>query len=327
MDTEKPPRSPHSSLSHSGSRPSSSGSRKTPRTSSSDSPSNSATNEHGRRVLDRRLRSVLSHRLGLPLLSAFHGNDPSVLPYLSKKSDYFPHGTKGNDHEEVLQTAVNNWSEDGVKKEPQLTKIVSRIINNTDFSFNALEEVDLVEPKKPKGRIDILFTAAETKKDNIESTPLMVVEVGLKGLDWWKKFDQGVKYLERMRTGTQPVTCVRFQKPLLLAIMTIDDEREMQSGYFVVKLGVFLCVRKNADYEKDEFRMSLLWHSKTSSLKDGSAMFGQLLRGASDFSSWREEPDESSGYEYFSSNCCKVDDKVSGCVYYSFQFHAHFLAG
>eukprot|EP00977_Amphora_coffeiformis_P019744 scaffold7419_cov110-Amphora_coffeaeformis.AAC.3 len=61
---------------------SSSGSRKSRRSNSSDSPSASATNEHGRDELNRRLRSVLSHRLGIPLLYAFHEKDSDTLSHL-----------------------------------------------------------------------------------------------------------------------------------------------------------------------------------------------------------------------------------------------------
>jgi hypothetical protein len=45
----------------------SSSSKKTQRTSRSDTPSGSACNSRGRDVLNYRLRSVLSHPLGLPL--------------------------------------------------------------------------------------------------------------------------------------------------------------------------------------------------------------------------------------------------------------------
>ena len=180
-------------------------------------------------------------------------------------------------------------------------------------SFNALEELKVEEANKPDGRIDIVCTAADTKKDKRESTPWMVLEFGLKGIDWWKKLDQGIKYVERMRIQAQPTKCVRCEEPLLLAIITVDEDRREESGDFVVKLGVFLCSRKNVHDETYEFRMSLLWHSKMTTLQDGSAMLGRLLRVTSDFRRWRNDPRERPArYEYFSSNCCKVDEVVSG---------------
>lgn len=247
--------------------------------------------------------------------------DPSTdtLPYIGKSppstpgSTYFLRGTNMKfDH--LLQNAVKKWWKKPNRTERDLTKALAEdITNNTDIPFSALGEVKLLETNKQRGHVDILFTTAKELDKNAQSTPLMVIEVGLKGLDWWKKFDQGVKYLDRMRRGTQPVKCARFQKPLLLAVMTIDNERAKKSQSFVVRLGVFLCFRKNPDDDKDNFRMSLLWHSKTISLEDGSAMFGRLLWVLSVFSSWRDEEDELD-YEYFSSNSCRVGDKVSGRV-------------
>lgn len=289
---------------------STSGSRKSSRTSASDSPSGSATNDHGRYVLDARLRSVLSHRLGLPLLFALHGNDPSKLSHLARTSQ-FSAEQRRELFDGILKDAVTEWKKGLNQKEPQLTKILSEIISKeSSASFNALHELKVEQAKKPDGRIDIVLTTAG-KDDERESTPLTVIEVGLNGIDWWKKLDQGVKYVERMRIQTQPTKPVRFQKPLLLAVVTIDDEPDRESGEFVVRLGVFLCSRKNELEETDEFRMSLLWHSQTTSLKDGSAMFGRLLRVTADFRLWRDEnPDDS--YEYFSSNCCRVGQHVSG---------------
>ena len=286
-----------------------SGSIKSSRTSASDSPSTSATNDHGRYVLDARLRSVLSDRLGLPLLFALHGNDPGTLSHLARRSQ-FAAEQRPELFDGILKEAIAEWKKSLKQKEPQLTKILSEIISKESASFNALNELKVKEATKPDGRIDIVLTAA-AKNDERESTPLTVIEVGLNGIDWWKKLDQGVKYVERMRIQTQPTKAVRFQEPLLLAVVTIDDELDTESGEFVTRLGVFLCSRKNELEETDEFRMSLLWHSQTTSLMDGSAMFGRLLRVTADFSLWRNENRKDS-YEYFSSNCCRVGQHVSG---------------
>jgi hypothetical protein len=259
-------------------------------------------------VLDARLRSVLSHRLGLPLLFALHGNDPSKLAHLARTSQFAAEQCREL-FDGVLKEAVTEWKKGLNQKEPQLTKILSHKISKESASFNALHELKVEEENKPDGRIDIVLTTAG-KDDEREPTPLTVIEVGLNGIDWWKKLDQGVKYVERMRIQTQPTKPVRFQNPLLLAIVTIDDEPERESGEFVVRIGVFLCSRKNKLEETDEFRMSFLWHSQTTSLKDGSTMFGRLLRVTADFRLWRDEtPDDS--YEYFSSNCCRVGRHVS----------------
>ena len=107
--------------------------------------------------------------------------------------------------------------------------------------------------------------------------------------------------------------------------MTIDDELDTELGEFVIRLGVFLCSRKNELEEMDKFRMSLLWHSQTTSLMDGSTMFGSLLRVTTDFSLWRNEVPKDS-YEYFSSNCCKVGQHVSGdYILFLLPFLSHLL--
>ena len=59
---------------------------KSPKRNPRDSPSASATNAHGCEVVDTRLRSVLCHPFGLPLMCVFNGNDPSTLKCLKKGS-------------------------------------------------------------------------------------------------------------------------------------------------------------------------------------------------------------------------------------------------
>ena len=123
-----------------------------------------------------------------------------------------------------------------------------------------------------------------------------------------------MEYVEKLfTTGIQK----RDKPPLLLAIMTIDNER--QNHRFVVKLGVFLCLwkNKNKNRENNVVHISLLWHSKTCNIIDGSEAFGRLLRGVCDFSSWiakvdDEEQDESEyEYECFGRDCCRVGDMLS----------------
>ena len=79
--------------------------------------------------------------------------------------------------------------------------------------------------------------------------------------------------------------------------------------------------KKKEDNKKDNFSISLLWHSKTSQLADGSDAFGRLLPRVCDFSSWipkLEKEMKSLKYQYFSSNCCRVDDEVSRIFHWLF---------
>jgi hypothetical protein len=312
MTKEDPPRSPHSSRPHSSLSSTSSGKRsssgstrrKSARISASDSPRASATNDHGRDVLDDRLRSVLSHRLGLPLLRALHDEDPSTLPYLRKeRRELRPEEEKRLNG--VFEEAVDEWKKGSIKMEPQLTKIlVRKIMEQQHKSFNALNEVKVEAEGKPGGQIDIILSEAGSKKAPIESTPFTVIEFGLNGIEWLKKLDQGVKYVDRIRVKSQPLQCVRFDKPLLLAVVTHDESPPAQVNECEFRIGVFLCYRKDTNNEKDEYRMSLLWRTESNTLVDASKMFGRFLRVTADFKLWRDKPElQSDEYEYLSSSC------------------------
>jgi len=75
-------------------------------------------NEHGRHVLDERLRSVvLSHRLGLPLLCALHDEDPSMLKHLGKERRSLCSGEEGRLNG-VFKEAVGEWKETPLRVHP-----------------------------------------------------------------------------------------------------------------------------------------------------------------------------------------------------------------
>jgi hypothetical protein len=112
--------------------------------------------------------------------------------------------------------------------------------------------------------------------------------------------------------------------------MTVEDDSQSKPDdeEIAIKLGVFLCTRKNEDDDnedgenedekKENFHISLLWHSKTHKLEDGSRAFGRLPRRACDFSSWQarlEKGKKALKYKYFSSNGCRVGDDVS-CLFH-----------
>jgi len=276
--------------------------------------------------------------LGLPLVCAFHGRDPGGLKYLAQKSNFFPStGTSPEPYSNILTEAVTQSPPinpiTGKRDERGLTNCLPGCINKglghgSNFPIQAQSEAPVRDQQgKHVGRVDI----ALFKQVKEEPRPLMIIEVGLQGADWWKKFCQNVQYAQFMsrgsltstNTGTPnngkppqgPSKKLVGKSPLLLAVMTIDDKRQDQetssNQNFVVKLGVFLCFwNKNKENERDTLRISLLWQSKTGTLGDASKAFGSLLRGVCDFSSWIDKKDEND-YEYFSSNCCRVGKMVS----------------
>eukprot|EP00980_Cylindrotheca_fusiformis_P029380 scaffold23460_cov113-Cylindrotheca_fusiformis.AAC.2 len=259
------------------------------------------------RVLDERHRSVLSHRLGLPLLYALHDGDPAALQYLGRKRELLT-PRKERLLNGILSRAIVEWKTGRIQEEPKLTRILVEKIIEQLTSFNALNELKVEKVEKSDGHINIIFREVESKKDVIDSTPFTVIEFGLGGIDcWWKKLNECVNYVDRMHANSQQrlPPCARFDKPLLLAVVTYDHggSNENPNGKF--RIGVFLCDNEN----DDGYRMALLWHAESNTLQDASNMFGRLLRVTADFHSWRgnledEQPDD--GYECFSSNCCRI---------------------
>ena len=304
--------------------------RKSSKSSASDSPGNSADNVHGKSAVDKRLRSVLSHPLGLPLVYMLNGKDPGSLPFLARKSK-FHNENKNTDtnpstnFDDIFSIAVNKWIVDannlGKKRlEPKLTKLLSAMIqcvwNETGFYSDAEVDVDAAYGNDPiigpKPRIDILLTPRSDGKDGTEeSTPLAVIEVGRKDSDWWMKLDQNIKYLVRMGDH-QKDKRLRLGEPLLCVALTIEDEDETEE-LMAFKLGVFLCSPKDASGVRADFRLTLLWQFSTHDMEEASKAFGKLLRTTSDFNSWREASatDTPHSFEYFSSNCSRVGDMVS----------------
>ena len=315
-DSKRPPRSrsPHASA-----MAASDGSRMDRCRNQIDSPSASASNGNGRSELGNLLCSVLCHPLGLSLVSAFYGEDPRKLPHLRQESKYF--SSKGNDNDSynnVLKTAFDEWRKDS-KKESKLTILLRNLFNgNNESPFKAQAEYPVGDPSKPERRVDISLFPKSDAASTASKRPLMFLEVGLNGIDWWKKFDQALKYVKLKYAEETPKAS---KGPLLLAVMTIDDTNQSKSCHEVgVKLGVFLCTPKKKKKLEvyDPVRISLLWHSRTCKLADGSNAFGRMLRRVCDFTSWLAKLDDAqiqSDYEYFNSNCCRVGNKVS-C-----QFH------
>ena len=151
--------------------------------------------------------------------------------------------------------------------------------------------------------------------------------MGLDNSVWFGKLDQCLIYLKWMCLEKNAIKKCGFQKPLLLAIATMDRVGDGDTTDF--QLGVFLCSRKNSEsnvsddegseVSNDDFRMSLLWQARTASLEVASKMFGRTLMIAQLFGAKRGEFEGIvEGYKYLSSNCCKIqckeDDKV--CIWF-----------
>ena len=191
-------------------------------------------NDNGFSFFDFNYRSVLYHPVGLPLVAAFHGKVLSNLPSYPVKA--FPPDLWANEKGNTILSEVY------VKdiKETSLTKGLKKQISDT-FSdqFGVETETRISQDgRNYRGRLDLAFLPKSTEGNGTD-TPLCVVEVGLSRDEWWRKFDQGKSYLQFMQE--QPGGRCCFEKPLLLAIIILDDT----SPGFVFQMGVLLCTPTN----------------------------------------------------------------------------------
>ena len=238
------------------------GDSKTARTSKNDSPSSRATNKEGRIAANRRFRSVLLHPLGLPLFKVMHGEDPQDLPYFDLDVDCSLQDQQTTTiTDNLFENAYNDWVKTTKPTEPKLPKHLTRLtakvaeqlvqLKSNCRKITAFNEVRTVEKDERDGHIDVLLTSANGKKDAQESTPHSVIEFGLNGQDWWSKFHHNSLYVDRMCSETKQAPILAFQKPVLMATVTVDTNQERlkekelsPKPEIEVRMGVFLCTRK-----------------------------------------------------------------------------------
>ena len=305
------------------------------RSSAPSSSSSSTTNDTGRYELDSRLSSVLSHPFCIALLWKFHDKS------LHDDSDHFPfhniklfhsreHGNN-NDHmdqwNKVLSSAWekkaegsetwNKTNQSNVKETSLTSHIVSHINEFKKRNFEAHCETYVSNKgiegnniQEGSGRMDIILTDEKEIPVN-GCTPLMVIEIGLNGKNWWGKLGQCAKYVNLMVADKT----IHFDRPLLMSVITIDTNESEAS----VQIGVFFCRRRCANNSSNHsnFRMTLLWHTACKAIDDASKHFGKILQITGEFNEWLKHGiglfsgnDDILKYEYFSSNCCRIGERV-----------------
>ncbi|CAB9521949.1 expressed unknown protein [Seminavis robusta] len=254
---------------------SSSLSRKAQKRSSSERPSASATNDHGMDVVDHRQRSVLSHPLGLSLLSAFQKGLTEIivskvdaasarlgyhaLPEVNVRAEAHekPRGfigillTNTGSKEEAYKSTPYAAVAFGLKTEDWWRKLDQ----NAKY-LNLMR--DWKESKNPKFDRPLLFAVVTIKEQT---------------------------------DGSKEKTSVRGEAKVEF------------------RIGVFLC----SPHDKIKYRMTLIWHAASDNLGKASKFFGKLLRVTSSFQQWRDKDGSLPAYQYLSSNCCKITDCVLRC--------------
>jgi hypothetical protein len=236
------------------------------------------------------------------------------MEYLSQTEQQFDDSGK-NAIDKILEEAVVATQKIQGFSEATLTNSLGSLIRDAhqkkSLSYGALNELVVSEPLQSHGKIDIILTQANPNDDDVDplkSTPLAVIEFGMRCEDWWKKFHQATKYITKMMSP-QRMKHLTFQRPILLTTATIHVNKTKNSVVEKFRIGVFLCVPKNKDNPEDLFQISLLWNTEVDSLDAASKAFGKFLCVTNDFASWRNNDCLSKGYKYFSSNCCKVKDR------------------
>ena len=155
------------------------------------------------------------------------GKDPRELPHLHQDSEYFSSTGKDKDsYNNVLKSAVDEWRNDN-KKEPKLTNLLRNLLNgNQESPFKAHAEYPVGDLSNPVGRVGQVDIGLYPNSDDVSTAserPLMFLEVGLNGTNWWKKFDQALQLVKLKYAEETPRA---FQGPLLLAVMTIDERNQ-----------------------------------------------------------------------------------------------------
>jgi hypothetical protein len=162
-----------------------------------------------------------------------------------------------------------------------------------------------------RGKIDLLL-GSDTSTEGPQSI-VTVIEVGLGSIEWWKKVDQGVTYVELLGDAQNKKFC--FKKAMLLAVITVEKVgRGEESEALKARFGVFLCTPIGGK-DSSDFRMSLLWREETQTLQDASRAFGKLILATYRCGKWRHMKPKLK-YSYLGPDCCRFGEMVT---------HAHSL--
>ena len=193
-----------------------------------------------------------------------------------------------------------------------------------------------------------------TSKDLKRKPPIVAIfEIGINHDAWWVKTDQILEYVNSIRSTKKTEDCkFSFDQPILLTVITIhkkqhaNDAKKMKSsvlpvanqsissddnltvadydvykkqfselkgsdnGVASVQCGVFLCIPKG----DTDYRIALLWRTKTDSLEVASTQFGKLLFAAKICTQLRKSFSQAENlcdYRYLGPNCCKIGMSVS----------------
>jgi hypothetical protein len=267
--------------------------------------------ERGHSSFNARCLSVVSHPFALLLVFVLNGKEINDLirdfgsdePYLLANlrttvdcsgivADVFRESLIKNGH--WTEPQITDW----IMEQLKTLRALPFEVTGSKMMKRDIDRQRYYKPTAP----GFIFMLKNYTTKNQSYSPLMIMKIGMDHSHWWEKFDQCTRYLEMMSTPTENSE-ICFDTPQLMAIATINSEN------FTVLMALFLFHPKIGNRE---FGMTLLWHSNGS-----FELFGKLFNDASKFQCLVQNHQESKtqlthlfGYKYYSSNCCRIHDKV-----------------
>jgi hypothetical protein len=292
--------------------------------------------ERGRHTFHQWSRSVLSHPIVILLvfeinlnkwkeiIATFISNDDNRKKYLRSNLLHWKdlHGGCRKKVTQIFESSFIDNKIDRNTTETQISTSIASKLNDRSvrlpFQVICGKTIKSSTDSGKQGKIDILLKADSEISESF--TPIMMMKVGLSHDEWWEKFDHCTQYLEML-----PHSTICFHKPILMAVVTVD--RDNDSHNVTLKMAVFFCCQNSGD-EKN-CQMTLLWHAR-----GNFDLFGSLFALAHRFQQMVDEYETNKnelstilGYEYFSSNCCKIGNKVRlqylsmvFCLIFAIQF-------
>jgi hypothetical protein len=282
--------------------------------------------------LARRLRSVLSHPLCMPLLYALNDYSKQGLPFTESPLDrWIPNAENKALFNGVLVNAIKEWRKDNIFTQNHLTRAIGTECNKVKarldksspgFPFVACCKA---QTDRQTNAMDLLFTTHDKMSTDATNTapctPLMMIRVGLNDEQWWNEMKDCIENVD-MLCDVPTDTSFCFDQPMLLSVVTIDHpqiENVHPSDRCNVRMAVFFCPRQDPDtksgVQKVKFVMTLLWLATSDTLEEGSTLFGKLLEVPVNFQKWIDHEEsklvEHFEYEYLSRTCCKLGNRVS----------------
>jgi hypothetical protein len=240
----------------------------------------------------------------------------------------------------VLETSCEEW--EGPETQLLATSILSRVkiacsksglvarhwpkIHRHGKEENGSTDLAVLKPVEQNSGGDENQDGAKGDCGAGDGRALLLLAVGTRHKDWWKKVRDGISRIKGILLNTTESRYkIQLAAPLLMAVVTIErGDKAFQSG----RLGAFLVTPK-----AKEFRVCLLSRVESGDLTGLSRAFGRVLRAARCLAILEADP--SVGHVPLGPACCRIGNKVrarglsprsSSCAHVTISHNAPLLA-